>query len=63
MTDSRDREGLTDWDTERILDELARRISNSPDPARYLDEIIHILREKIRQNLEEKNKKIKKLRM
>ena len=63
MTDSRDRRSLDNLDTEQILDELARRIANSPDPARYLDEIIRILREKLRQHLAEKSRKTKRLRM
>ena len=62
MTDSRDRR-LDNLSTEQILDELARRIANSPDPDRYLDEVIRILREKLRQHLAEKSRKTKRLGM
>ena len=62
MTDSRDRR-LDHLSTEQILDELARRIANSPDPERYLNEIIRDLRQRLRDILAEKNRRPKRLRM
>ena len=49
-------------DSQRVLDELARRIRKSPDPEARLEEIFRILRQKLDKKLKKK-KSQKYLRM